>query len=272
MKMKILASGSKGNSSYYETNKIRFLIDIGISYKRVKNILEKDGFDISKIDALFITHEHSDHVSGIYTFLKRTVATIYMTKGTFDSLSSKKRGLEIKDAYNNGRIYILNKDVEKDIYKSVNLYDVQIKPQQSFHDAAEPCNYVMINNDIKICLITDTGYIHRKQLDDFKGANCYVLETNHDPEILMSSDRPYPLKQRILSTTGHLSNEDSMYLLTKLITEKTSLVYYAHISDECNLFELVDETRKQVFSNLNVSSEKIKFVFTGQFSCEVVTL
>lgn len=268
MIVKILASGSKGNSSYYENANTKILIDLGISYKRVSNALANENFDVSEVNAVFITHEHGDHVSGIYTFLKRSTAKIYMTKGTYNALCDKRRGDEIFEAKKRDQIRIIKMDYTTNKYDKVSLENLVVSPMQSFHDASEPCNYILNSDEKKVCLITDTGYIHRKQIDDFMGADCYILESNHDPNILMNSDRPYPLKQRILSTTGHLSNEDSMYILTKLVRDNTKTVYYAHISDDCNLFEVVEETRKNVFKELNISTEGIEFIFTGQFICE----
>lgn len=272
MIIKILASGSKGNSSYYESAQTKMLIDLGISYKRVKDVLNKERFDVENVNAVFITHEHSDHVNGVYTFLKRSSAKIYMTIGTLEALCKKTRGSEILEAYKTGQIIAFRKDSNTDRYPAIVINDLNIQPEESFHDAAEPCNYIIKDSDKKICLITDTGYIHRKQLSEFTGADCYIIETNHDPDILMSSDRPYPLKQRILGTNGHLSNSDSMFLLSKLITDNTKLVYYAHISDECNLFEIVEETRKEVFTSLGINTDNIKFVFTSQVSCEAIKL
>lgn len=273
MKMKIIASGSKGNSSLFFTKKTSFLIDLGISYKRINEALKKENFLIESLDFVLITHEHIDHVGGIYTFIKKTKCKIYMSAGTFKGLLSKSGSKEllISSAYDEGRIVLLEHDVDYN-YNALEIDDFTIKPIASSHDAYEPINYIIYNEDKKISFLTDTGYVNNKYVRYLENSNAYVLECNHDPEILLNSTRPFMLKQRILSDKGHLSNDDALYILTKLVGNKTKHVFYAHISEECNLREIIDQTRKNIFKSCGVSSDDIEFHFTGQVPLEVIEI
>ena len=126
---------------------------------------------------------------------------------------------------------------------SLDLTDIVVLP--TFHDAVESVGYKIISADQSIVYITDTGYVHQALYPFISNADCYVLECNHDPNILMCSDRPYSLKMRVLSDHGHLSNEDAMVTLAHVLGINTKLVFYAHISQECNLTEIVELTRKK---------------------------
>ena len=116
---------------------------------------------------------------------------------------------------------------------------------------------------------TDTGYVHHALFDKISDANCYIFESNHDPQILMESDRPYETKMRILSDHGHLSNQDSAYTLTNIVGPDTNHIIYAHISEECNLVQIVKLTSIRVFKDVGVSTDGIKFEYASQTPLEV---
>ena len=118
-------------------------------------------------------------------------------------------------------------------------------------------------------IITDTGYVHNSLYERICNSDCYVLEFNHDPQVLMASDRSLNLKRRILSDHGHLSNEDAFVTLSRIMGENTKFVFYAHISQECNLVEIIELTRKKVMSSLGVNDEAIKYIVTSPISTEV---
>lgn len=270
--MVVIASGSKGNCSYIETEKHKILIDLGISRRRIETNLLSHNSSLDLIDIILITHEHSDHTSGIANVLKKSNANLYISKGTYDAII-KSNNLLMKEALSayqeKGKVHFLKHIENKAFYQKIEDFpDTIIEPIPLSHDALEPVGYVIKENDKKLTYITDTGYIHRAIYPIIMDSNCFILECNHDPEILMDSDRPYELKIRILSDHGHMSNMDAIYNLTKVAGINTSLVFYAHISDECNLFELIDKTRKKVFKDVGVSDKDINFLFTSQVPTE----
>lgn len=274
MKVFVIASGSKGNCTYIEANNFKFIIDAGISYKRIANALAVHQKSICDLDAVFITHEHSDHIQGLALVVKNTRANIYLTKGVFLELVNKNELLKnaLGQAMLEDRVKILLKNPTKKNYYEVVEQGVTITPVEIFHDAIEPVGYIVSFNNRKLVMITDTGYVHQNLLPLIANADCYILECNHDPQILMNSDRDYRLKMRILSNHGHLSNEDALYVLSQVISERTKKVFYAHISEDCNLFEIIDLTRKKVFSDLGIDATGIDFYFTSQVPCEVIEL
>ncbi len=258
MKICVLASGSKGNCTYIEAGNTRILIDAGISKKRLLEVLEKNKINYDKIDAILVTHEHVDHVSGLGAILKFFGCGLYITKRTHQYLEEK-----YKDKIScSNVIYVANDEEFK-------INDVIIRTIPIFHDACDPVAFIVEHNDKKIVYITDTGYVHQKHLEAISNADVYVFECNHDPEILMNSDRPYQTKMRILGNHGHLSNEDALYILSQVIGNRTKRVFYAHISEECNLYEIIELTSKRVFSSIGVDVSEIDFIYTSQSSTKV---
>lgn len=268
MKVKVLASGSSGNSTYLEINNTKILIDCGISKKKISNALAKINVKIEDIDYIFITHEHIDHISGLINVFKATTAVLYMTEGTFRYLSNNEKYNAV--TCNLNRIKLLEKDI--DSYLDIIFSDFIVVPLLAFHDANEPVGYMFVVGEKKIVYLTDTGYVHQEVMQKIKGAICYIFEVNHEPAILMASSRPYNLKKRILSDYGHLSNADSLYALANLVTSETKFVFYAHISHECNLREIIEMTQKKIFNKLGVDFSNINFVFTEMNDIEEVSL
>ena len=195
-----------------------------------------------------------------------------MSRGTYYALLKENENKQasfnlLKNRFDDGMIVLLNR-LDNFDYEEINYLDLKIKPIAAFHDAAECVGYVLEADEKRLGLLTDTGYVHQKVIPYLLNLDCYILESNHDPEMLMSSSRPYYLKQRILSDHGHLSNQDSMATLVKIMGDKTKLVMHAHISNECNLSEIVELTRKTVFNEYGISTEGIKFVVLHDYKSE----
>lgn len=261
MKVLQIASGSKGNCTYIEQNNTKILLDCGVSKKRVVEALDSNGIKLDNLTAILITHEHTDHTSCLGIIQNAYNCPIYMTRGTYDGLSSK-----IKDRLDLNYIKFIKND------ESFKLEDIEIDVLQLFHDALDPVGYVLKNNNKKLVYITDTGYVHFSLYNKITNADCYIFESNHDPELLMESDRPYETKMRILSDHGHLSNQDSAYVLTNIIGINTKRIIYAHISEECNLLQIVKLTSKRVFKDIGISTDDIKFEYATQIPLEVFEL
>ncbi len=272
MKISVFSSGSSGNCELIRTENLNILIDAGISKKTIdENLLEYD-LTLNNIDVLLITHEHSDHVKSLVSLLKYDNIKTFMSRGTYYALLKDNENKAasynlLKKRFDEGKIILLNR-LDNFDYEEINYLDLKIKPIAAFHDSAECVGYVLDVDNKKLGLLTDTGYVHQKVIPYLLNLDCYILESNHDPEMLMSSSRPYYLKQRILSDHGHLSNQDSMATLVKIMGDKTKLVMHAHISNECNLSEIVELTRKAVFNEYGISTEGIKFVVLHDYKSE----
>lgn len=235
MKVSVLSSGSKGNTTYIETKQTKILIDAGNSSKYIIGKLEEIGINPKEIDAILITHTHSDHIKGLPVLLKKINPCVYMTKKMYPQLLFVENYIFIE----NDKITI--KDLEIDVIKTS-------------HDADDSVGYIVNNQEKSIVYITDTGYINHKYFDLLKNRNIYILESNHDIEMLNNGRYPFELRQRILSDKGHISNYDSAKYLSKFIGDKTKKIILAHLSEENNTEELAYNTLKE-----RLAKEKIEF-------------
>lgn len=229
-----IASGSSGNSVYIGTEKTKILIDAGISGKKVQDGLKKIDLHGGDIDAIFVTHEHIDHVSGIGVLSRRFNIPVYATEGTWNSMPNSI-----------GEISLKNKKV---VYseESCIINDLCIHPFDIPHDAAQPVGYSVFAGKYKLAVATDIGHVTDDILDNITDCNILLLESNHDVEMLKSGSYPYPLKRRILGDKGHLSNENAGKLIVKIMNDKLSNVILGHLSLENNTPDVAYETVKSV--------------------------
>ncbi|MDE5715770.1 MAG: MBL fold metallo-hydrolase [Anaeroplasmataceae bacterium] len=275
MRIKVLASGSTGNCCYVETKKHKILIDVGISKKSIDLELLNIGIGFEEINTLLITHEHDDHIHSLGTVLRKSNLTCYMTNGTYQAiLKGRNTTLSaiVSQKLKDGSIILLNRMENSILYPDILLAETTINVLPVFHDAIEPVGFRILSEEKSIVYLTDTGYVHKALYPTIANADCYVLEFNHDPYILMSSDRTYALKQRILSDHGHLSNEDAAVTLAHVLGDNTKLVFYAHISQECNLSEIIELTRKKVMDSIGIDTTCIDFVITSPVATKVYAL
>lgn len=212
MKVKVLASGSKGNSTFIEYKNTRILIDIGMRCKYIEEKLNEIGVDPRSIDAILITHIHSDHTMGLKTFTHKYKTLTY--------IGNDMNELEVEN-----KVYITSE---------MNIKDINVKAIKTSHDV-ESFGYI-INDDL--VYITDTGYINNKYFDILKNKKMYIMESNHDTEMLESGPYPYYLKQRIWSMKGHLSNKSSSEYLSNFVGNNTNCVILAHLSETNNTEDL----------------------------------
>ena len=227
MKIKVLASGSKGNCSLIETASTRFLIDIGITYQRLKKELEKMNLTVDDIDALLLTHAHNDHTSGLKVLLKHTNFKIYANKEIIKELTVDidKERIELYD-------------------NLMHLKSTELTIFKTSHDAKGSVGFLITENNNSLVYITDTGYLNRKYFPLLENKNIYYIESNHDEKMLMDGPYPYYLKQRILSDEGHLSNETTAKYLKKLVGDATKYIILAHLSEHNNKEELAYEASR----------------------------
>ena len=219
MKIVVLASGSKGNSTYIEYNGTKILIDIGISSLALSKKLKTIGVKCEELDAVLITHTHTDHISGLKTFTKKYNVPIYISEAMLKDLDFDIKNIEY-------------------IYESVLFIKyIEVMIIKTSHDVTDSNGYI-VKGDKEVVYITDTGYINRKYFRTLKNKDVYIFESNHDIEMLMNGKYPYHIKTRILGDKGHLSNKDSSYYLSKLVGINTKYVVLAHLSEENNNEEI----------------------------------
>ena len=252
MKICVLASGSKGNSSYIETDKTKSLVDLGMSAGYIAKSLKSIGVDPSEIQRVFITHAHTDHVAGLKVFLKKYHPVVYLTKKMEDEL-----GIEIED-----KVYIDD---------NTSIDDLDVTVIKTSHDAADSNGYVFSSGDKSIVYITDTGYIHVKNFEKLKNKSLYVFESNHDVRLLREGKYPYYLQQRILSDKGHLSNKDSAYYLSNFIGDKTEQIILIHLSEENNRPEVALKTLLDTLEKKGVRVPNIEIAMQRE-STELIEL
>lgn len=252
MRISVLDSGSKGNSTVIELNNCSFLIDVGISFKSLLNRLLSCNVELNKISSVFITHEHVDHINGLKPLLNRTQLLCYLSKGTYESLNK-----ELKDVIGNNYVLVKNGDV-------IEIDGVKITVIQTHHDAAEPIGFVIEEKNKKVVYITDTGYVEQVYYPLLSNADMYIMESNYDVELLWSSNRPFMLKKRIDGDHGHMSNEASAILLSKLIGANTKHVLFAHISDDCNYYHTLDFIKNahiKIYNEYGIDYSNISFTY-----------
>ena len=275
MKVKVLASGSTGNCTYIETTDQKIIIDAGISKKMIELELDNIGVSLSEIKTILITHEHDDHIRSLGAVLRKSDMTCYLTSGTYNAILNGKNESLIKlliQKKEDGHIILLNRLEKSILYPDILLEKTLINVLPTFHDAIEPIGFKIIDENKSVVYITDTGYIHNCLYETISDADCYVLECNHDPYILMASDRSDSLKRRILSEHGHLSNEDAFVTLANVMGQNTKVVFYAHISQECNLTEIIELTRKKVMGSFGIDDSTIDYVVTSPIATKVYEL
>ena len=239
-KVTMLASGSKGNSALISTGKQNFLVDMGISCKMLTSRLKEVGFCVEDLDGIFLTHEHTDHVKGLATFTKKYTVPIYSSELTWRAILSKEPKIERR----NCRI----------IGGALKCGEVEVNSFEIPHDAVDPHGYVFKCNGSKCAYITDTGFVTPAVRQAAEDADTIILEANHDVEMLKNGIYPPHLKQRILSTRGHLSNESAGWLLANLPRLPENIIL-AHLSQENNLPRLALDTVRNILDGASLFNE-----------------
>lgn len=225
-----LFSSSSGNSTFLSTGKTNILIDAGVSAKRLKTALLNRDIDPATIMGIFITHEHSDHISGVRVLASAFNIPVFATEGTLSYMQD--------NGTVNGKF-----PFEVIPYEGMEIGDMFIKPFRTPHDSLESCGYkIELPNSQRAAIATDIGKITPEVRDNILGCELVMLESNHDVGMLQNGPYPYVLKRRILSDTGHLSNEACGEMAAELIENGTTRLFLGHLSDENNFPDLAYQT------------------------------
>ena len=238
MRAIVLSSGSKGNTTYIETEETKILIDAGNTCKYILEKLSEYNINPNTIDAIFITHTHIDHIKGLPVLLKKINPCVYITEKMHPYME-----------------YLENYHIIKE--DKIVIKDMLIEVIKTSHDTEDSVGYIVNNKDKSIVYITDTGYINKKYFDTLQNKDVYIMESNHDVEMLNNSSYPFSTRQRILSDKGHLSNYDSAKYLSKFIGNKTKYILLAHLSEENNTKELAYDTLINRLEKENIHIENI---------------
>lgn len=231
MRLCSIASGSSGNCIYVGSQATHLLVDIGISGKRTESGLNDLGVHARDLDGILITHEHADHISGLGVIARKYGIPIYATPGTIRAIQECKNIGEIDES--------LFREVKEDV--KLIIKDLTINPMRISHDAAQPVAYRIAYGNKKVGICTDLGVYNDYTVECLKGMDALLLEANHDVNMLQVGPYPYYLKQRILGDKGHLSNENSGRLLSRILHDKLQTIVLGHLSHENNMPELAYE-------------------------------
>ncbi len=231
MRLGSIASGSSGNCIYVGSEATHLLVDVGISGKRTESGLNELGLTGKDLDGILITHEHADHISGLGVIARKYGVPIYATPGTIQA---------ILNTGNLGKIDAsLFREVKED--EKLTIKDLTVNPMRISHDAAQPVAYRIGYGNRKVGICTDLGVYNDYTVECLKGMDALLIEANHDVNMLQVGPYPYYLKQRILGDRGHLSNENSGRLLSRILHDKLQTIVLGHLSKENNLPELAYE-------------------------------
>lgn len=252
MRFKVLGSGSKGNATLLHTNSLTLLIDAGLPVRALNALIREAQMPV---DAILITHEHADHTKALKSFIKSTNIPVYLTEKTKDALHLEHSSIHYLTPY-----------------QPFYLKDLRIMPFSTRHDAADPVGFIFQMDALKLVYMVDTGYVPEVDASLFHNATGYIIESNYDVKRLFDSKRPYHLKKRIDSPTGHLSNHDASYHLSQWMGDQTKVVCFAHPSEDCNSDDLILNTFKDTLKSFNIQLNTIQTLIATQTALDWVDL
>jgi phosphoribosyl 1,2-cyclic phosphodiesterase len=248
MKIVTLASGSKGNSTYLETDKVKILIDAGLTVKKLEERLSCVQASAQEIDAILVTHEHSDHIKGLFAFAKKYETKIFMHNYLAQVLAPK-----IAEFHLSKQVVFFHDNFVID--------DLTVVSFELPHDATHCVGYSFVCNNKKISIATDLGHTNPRIIEHLKNSSLLILEANHDEHLLKQNPKyPYYLKNRIASGQGHLSNLKAAQVILELVEHNVTQVVLAHLSEENNAPEMAYNTIKQFLAEYGVEEGKHIFV------------
>ncbi|TFH15004.1 MAG: MBL fold metallo-hydrolase [Lentisphaerales bacterium] len=238
LRLCILASGSAGNCMYIASRNSALLIDAGLSARETLRRMDLVGIDSSSVNAICLTHEHSDHISGLPALCRKLDVSVYANSGTVDAVERALGPDRVRwQVFTTGSQFSIG--------------DMTVEPFSVPHDSYDPVGFAIQSENTRIGVATDLGMPTSLIRHHLKGCNALVLEANHSERMLKNAKRPWSLKQRIMGRQGHLSNTSTAQLVADLAQDTLSHVYLAHLSSDCNT---PDKAVQTVVAELNARS------------------
>ncbi len=238
LKFSVLGSGSKGNCTLVESGSTSILIDAGFSGKEIRHrlaLIERSPEDLT---AIVVTHEHGDHISGVGVLSRRYNLPVYANAGTHLASESRVKKLYSRLEFGTGESFVID--------------GLAVHPFRISHDTADPVGFVISDADAALGYCTDTGRVSKLITHHVCQCKALILEANHDPQMLMDGPYPMPLKQRVRSNQGHLSNGDAARFLAGLAISSLQHVVLSHLSETNNLPELAHSRVQQELQPLEI--------------------
>lgn len=226
MRFSVLASGSSGNATFIETDEHTFLVDAGFSGKKLESLFAGINRSMDDLDGIFVTHEHSDHIKGLGVIARKYGVPIYANEKTWKAMDGLIGKVPLEQRF------------QFDMETVQSFGGLDIESFAVSHDAADPMFYTFHQNDRKLAIITDTGYVSDRMKGIISGSDAFVFESNHDVSMLQMCRYPWSVKRRILSDVGHVSNEDAAVAISEVVHEKDTKIYLSHLSQDNNMKDL----------------------------------
>ncbi len=275
----ILGSGSSGNCAYVETENSRVLVDAGFSPRQIRQRLATIGRTPENLSAILITHEHADHVSGLFGLAEKLHIPIYCNRDTQEAIvwSLKERWSSKREPLFNG----MEKTVEDFKTKldwrlfqtgdRFELNDLMVETFPIPHDAQDPVGFLLRTSEGNFGFATDLGHMTKLVVERVRPANVLVLESNHDVKMLQDSNRSWSLKQRILGRHGHLSNVAAADAAMEIMSDGLRHLYLAHLSRECNDPQLAMRVMAERLGQIGASHVHLQLA-TQEAPCQTLEL
>ena len=269
MKVTVLGSGSTGNAVLVATEKTRVLVDAGLSAKQLLERVAAVGEDSARLDGILITHEHSDHAGGLRVLLKSVNCPVFISEATENAYYSTRKGIQNGDSEAVRRRDVLRNRTERiESSKEFRIGDIDFEPFCVPHDAADNFGFVAKKEGVRIATLMDFGHVTTLIKDKLRGCDCIIVESNHSRDMLKTCPiYSWELKQRILSRTGHLSNEDLSDWLTDDFDGAAREIVLAHLSQRANephLARLMAESALEMRPNFFRAETKITISYHKQ--------
>jgi phosphoribosyl 1,2-cyclic phosphodiesterase len=234
-----LASGSKGNCIYLGTAHTKILIDAGLSGKAIISKLEQINVDIADIDAILVTHEHTDHIQGLKVLAYRLGIPVFANTETAKGIVESFHDCPKFKIFATGETFEFG--------------DLEIHPFSIQHDTLDPVAFTIRTNSLKLGFCTDLGFVTSLVVNQLQDCDYLYVEANHQPSMVHASSRPMVYKQRVLSRSGHLSNESCGQLLSQVAHSNLKHVHLAHLSSECNSPEVAVQVVQGILKEKGIS-------------------
>jgi phosphoribosyl 1,2-cyclic phosphodiesterase len=264
-KFTILGSGSAGNCTYVETGETRVLVDAGFSPRQIRQRLATIGRTPENLSAIFITHEHTDHISGLLGLADKFQIPVFCNRATQDATiwAFKSKWSSTKDPALNGLDAgdSLKSKIDWRIFSTGDSFELDNLLVETFsipHDAQDPVGFLLRTPSSNIGFATDLGHTTKLVIERIRIANVLVLESNHDVKMLQNSRRSWALKQRILGRHGHLSNVAAAEAAAQIMSANLRHLYLAHLSRECNKPEIAQHVMAEQLHHIGATHVRLQ--------------